>query len=92
MTTMFGQKRNLPFLKNLEPHDQLNTTSGVKLARVPTEQHGQIARLVRRLALELNNVADVLEFGFGETVSFATKAAKDVPALFLTPDLYQPTG
>ena len=81
-----------PLLEYLQPHDQLDAATSVELARVPAEEHGQVAVLGRRLPLQLDDVANVLELGFRRTVTFAAEATEDEPGFFLAPDLDEPAG
>ncbi len=84
-----------PFLHNLEPDDKLYTTTGVKLTRADTEEHGEVRLSGSSLAFELCDVANVLEFGLGFTgvfTSLASKTAEDVTGFFLTASLDEPTG
>ena len=81
-----------PFLQNLQPNDELDAAAGVELARVPAEEHCQVAALARGLALQLDDVADVLELGLGGAVPFAAEAAEDVAGLFLAADFHEPAG
>ena len=48
--------------------------------------------MLRRLSLELNNVADVLELGFGKAVAFTTESAQDVTTLLFAANLDEPAG
>ena len=83
-----------PFLHNLQPNNELDTTSGVKFARADTEQHGEVRLSLGSLALKLGNVADILELGFGFALvctSLTTKASEDVAGFFLSADLCEPS-
>ncbi len=91
--TVDGNTRNPnPLLKNLQPDDQLNTASGVEFPRFPAEEHSKITILLRRLTLELNNVANILEFGLGETIVFATQTTEYISSFFFAADFDEPTG
>ena len=79
-----------PFLEDLEPDDELNAATGVELAGLPAEEHGQVATLARGLALQLDDVADVLEFSFGRTVTFAAETTEYESGFFLAPDFNKP--
>ena len=81
-----------PLLENLQPDDQLHTATSVELARFPAEEHSQIAGLAGGLALELDDIADILEFCFCQTVCvLSTESAKDPATLLFTADLDEPT-
>ena len=62
----------------------------MELARVPAKEHGEVAILARRLPLELDDVANILELGFCETVPFASKTTEDVSCFFLSSDFDEP--
>ena len=79
-----------PLLENLQPDDELDAAAGMEFARLETEEHGEVTALTGGLALELDNVADVLELGLGETVVLAAESAEDEAALLLAPDLDEP--
>lgn len=79
-----------PLLENLEPDDELDAAPGVQLAGLPAQEHGQVAVLARSLALELDDVADILELGFGGSVPFTAETAEDEPSFFLAPDFDEP--
>ena len=81
-----------PFLEDLEPDDELDAAARVQLARLPAEEHGQVAVLRRGLALQLDDVADVLELGFGRAVPFAAEATQDEAGFVLAADLDEPAG
>ena len=83
-----------PLLHNLEPDDQLNAASGVKLARANAEQHVEIRAGFGTLTLEFCDVANVLEFGlsFAKVFTiFTTETAEDVASFLLTTNLDEPT-
>lgn len=83
-----------PFLHNLKPDNKLYTPSSVELARADTEEHGDVRLRFCRLAFELCDVADILEFRFGLAhilASLTTKATKDITSLIFTPNLNEPT-
>ena len=77
-------------MENLKPDDELDAAPGVQLAGIPAEEHGQIAVLARSLALELDNVADVLELGFGGSVPFTAETTEDESSFFLAPNFDEP--
>ena len=82
-----------PLLKDLQPDDELNTSGGVELALLDAEEHVDVAGGLRVLLLELADVANVLEFGFGELTFFAvvaTEAAEDVAGFVFTTGLHKP--
>ena len=54
-----------PFLHNLKPDNELDTTTGVELARPDTEEHVDVGLACGRLSLKLSDVADVLELSLG---------------------------
>ena len=62
----------------------------MQLAGIPAEEHGQVAVLARCLALQLDDVADVLELGFRLPVPFATETTQDESGFFLAPDFDEP--
>ena len=83
-----------PFLEDLEPDDELNTTSCVELARANTEEHADVRVRAGRLTLKLGDVADILKFGFGLAhvgAGLATKTTQDVAGFFFTANLGEPT-
>ena len=80
-----------PLLEDLEPDDELDTAAGMELAGMPAEEHGQVAILGRGLPLQFDNVADVLEFGFGRTVAFAAETTEDEPCFFFAADFDEPS-
>lgn len=84
-----------PFLHDLKPNDELDTTTSVEFTRADTEQHGKIRLGLCRFPLQLGDVPDVLEFGFGLAnvlARFPTKAAQNVPRFILAAHLHEPTG
>ena len=62
----------------------------MELAGIPAKEHGEVAVLVRRLPLKLDDVANILEFGFCQTVPFASKTTEDVSCFFLASDFDEP--
>lgn len=60
-----------PLLQDLEPDDELYTTSRVKLALFDAEEHGKVALLLRILSLQLHYVADIFKFGIRPAFLFA---------------------
>ena len=62
----------------------------MQLARVPAEKHGQVAILGRSLPLQLDNVANILKFGFGRTVTFTAKTAENKSSFLFPPDFDEP--
>lgn len=84
-----------PFLHDLQPNDELDTTTSVEFARADTEQHGKVRLGLRHFPLQFGDVPDVLEFGFGLAnvlARFSTKAAQNVPRFILAAHLHEPTG
>lgn len=84
-----------PLLHDLEPDNELNTTTSVKFARADTEKHRDVGLTLGRLTLEFSDISNILEFGLGFAnilASLATKAAKNVTGLFFTANLDEPTG
>ena len=79
-----------PFLEDLEPDDELDTATGVQLAGLPAEEHGQVAVLARSLPLQFDDVADVLKLSFGRTVTFAAETTEYESGFFLAPDFDKP--
>ena len=82
-----------PFLKNLEPHNEMNTTGSMQLSGPNASEHGPITLLARSLTLKFHNIADILEFSFCFAhvfAGFSSKTAEDVAALFFTADLDEP--
>ena len=77
-------------MEYLKPHNELDTTTGVELAGIPAKEHGEVAVLARRLPLELDNVANILELGLCQTVPFASKTTKDISCFFLASDFDEP--
>lgn len=77
-------------MENLEPDDELDAATGVELAGAPAEEHGQVAILARGLALQLDDVADILKLGFRCTVPFAAETTEYKPGFFLAPDFDEP--
>ena len=77
-------------MEDLEPHDELDAATGVQLAGIPAEEHGQVAVLSRSLPLQLDDVADILELGLGRTVAFASETTEDIPRFFLPADFDEP--
>ena len=91
--TIDGDASNTnPFLQNLKPDDELYTTAGVEFAGFPAEEHVDVGIGGCGLALELDNVADILEFGFGKITLFATESAEDEATFCFPADFDQPTG
>ena len=83
-----------PLLHDLKPNDKLDATPGVELARADAEKHVEIRVALRRLSLQLGDVADVLELGFGLAhvlAGLTTEPAEDIASLFLAADLGEPT-
>ena len=62
----------------------------MELAGAPAEEHGQVAVLARGLSFELDDVTDVLEFGFCRAITFAAETAKDVSGFFLAAHFDEP--
>ena len=62
----------------------------MQLAGVPAEKHGQVAVLARGLPLQLDNVANILKFGFGRTVAFTTKTTEYKSGFLFPPDFDEP--
>ena len=82
-----------PFLHDLEPNNELDTASGVKLARTDAKEHGEVRAVSCSLSLELSNISNVLElcFGFAQIFAFfTTKATKDVACFFFAANLDKP--
>ena len=79
-------------MENLEPDDELDAATGVELAGAPAEEHGQVAILARGLALQLDDVVDILKLGFRRTVPFAAETTEYKPSFFLAPDFDEPAG
>ena len=83
-----------PFLHDLKPDNKLYAPSSVELARADTEEHGDVRLRFCRLAFELCDVADILEFCFGLAhilAGLTTKATKDITSLIFTTNLDEPT-
>ena len=83
-----------PFLHNLKPDNKLYAPSSVELARADAEEHRDVRLGFCRLAFELCNVADILEFRFGLAnilAGLTTKATKDITSLIFAPNLNEPT-
>lgn len=83
-----------PLLHDLEPDDQLNTATSMKLAGADTEKHGKVGLGLGGLAFELGNVADILEFGLCLARIFTgltTESSENITGLFLSTDLDEPT-
>jgi len=82
-----------PLLQNLQPHDQVNTTSCMEFPGSNTSKHGPIALLARCFALEFNDVANILEFSlcFAHIFAdFSSKSTEDVAPLIFTTNLDEP--
>ncbi|KAL8997983.1 MAG: hypothetical protein Q9188_006201, partial [Gyalolechia gomerana] len=86
---------------DLEPHNELHTTSDVEVARsTSTEllghgipEHMEVAVEFARLPLQLCNIANILEFGFGETILiFTAETSKNVASFRFSADLDKPPG
>ena len=83
-----------PLLHDLEPDNELDTATSVKLARAETEEHRDVRLSASSLALKLADVADILEFSFGLAevlTAFTTETTKDVTSFLLAADLGEPT-
>lgn len=83
-----------PFLHDLKPNDQLDTTTSVELARADTKKHGKVGLGLGRFPLKFGDITDVLEFGFGLAnvlASLPSKAAKNVTRFLLAAHLHEPT-
>ena len=63
----------------------------MEFARVPAKEHSKVTVLTRCLPLELDDVANILEFGFCQTVPFASKTSEDVSCFFLASDFDEPS-
>lgn len=84
-----------PFLHDLKPDDELNTTASMELARADASEHGPVGRAGCSFTLEFGDVANVLELSLGLAhiiTRLATETTEDVATFFLPPDLDQPTG
>lgn len=77
-------------MENLEPDNELDTATSVKLAGAPTEEHGQVAILGGGLPLQLDDVTDVLELSFRRTIILAAETTKDESGFLLAPDFDEP--
>ena len=83
-----------PFLHDLKPDNELYAPSSVELARADTEEHVDVGLSFCRLAFELCDVTDILEFRFGLAhilAGLTTKATKDITSLIFTTNLNKPT-
>ena len=83
-----------PFLHDLKPDNKLYAPPSVELARADTKEHGDVRLRFCRLAFELCDVANILEFCFGLAhilAGLTTKATKDITSLIFTPNLNEPT-
>lgn len=83
-----------PFLHDLQPNDQLDTTTNVEVARAYTKKHSKVGLGLGHFPLQFGDVPDVLELCFGLAkilASFPTKAAKDVTRFVLAAHLHEPT-
>ena len=90
-----------PFLENLEPHDQLHTTTNVERSRraasnslghnVP--RHVEITVQLTGLLLQFGDIADILELGLGQIIvsSFATKPAKYIASFLFATNFDKPS-
>lgn len=84
-----------PFLQDLESCHQLYATGGIQFPGADTEEHGEVAVFLARLALELANIDNILEFGFCQAIilaGLASEAAKDIARFVLTADFHELTG
>jgi len=84
-----------PLLHDLEPDNELYTTTSVELARADTEKHGNVRLALGGLKFEFSDVTDVLELSFGLAnifTSFTTETSKNVASLFFAANLNEPTG
>jgi hypothetical protein len=84
-----------PLLKDLEPDNQLNTTSCVQFAGSNAEEHAKIAVLVGGLGLQFAYIPNVLELGLGQAFILAvlsTQTTENESSLLFSTDLDQPPG
>ncbi len=63
----------------------------MEFSRAQPKEHMHVARLFGGLALELNDVANILELCLSDAAFFATEAPQDESSLFFPANLDQPT-
>ena len=91
-----------PLLENLKPHDKLHTTTNMERSRRAASnslghnipRHMEITVQLAGLLLQFGDIANILEFGFGQIIvsSFATKPAKNIASFVFATDFDKPTG
>lgn len=64
----------------------------MQLSRPNPEEHLPIAVDVRRFAFELDDVDDILELGFRDSIVFTTQSTEDVASFFFPTHLDEPSG
>lgn len=82
-------------MHDLQPYDELNTATGMKLTTANAEEHSIVRLTAGSLALQLSDIADILEFSlcFAHILaSFTTETSKDVAGFLFTANLGQPSG
>lgn len=63
----------------------------MQLPLLDAKEHGEVARVLRILPLDLHDIPDVLELRLGNSVLLPAQTAKDEARLLLAPGLDEPT-